>query len=213
MTEPTAPIDQAADPSRFWDGRFADSGHYYGTRPNGFLVDQAWRLPPKARVLAVADGEGRNGVWLAEQGHKVVAVDASPRGLQKASTLALQRGVSLSTICADLRDWDWPDAVYDAVAAIFFHLPSTTRQTLHRRMLAAVKPGGVAILEAFRPDQLPLTSGGPKNPDMLFTAAMLREDFADADILLCEETRAELYEGPGHRGPAELVRLVARRRP
>lgn len=210
------PPDRAAlaptpDPSTFWDQKYDDPNHLYGTRPNAFLVDQAWRLPPRAKVLAVADGEGRNGVWLAQQGHAVMAVDASPRGLQKAAKLALDRGVALSTMCADLCDWDWPESVYDAVVAIFFQLPSALRATLHRRMLTAVKPGGLVILEAFRPEQLPLASGGPKNPDMLYTPESLRDDFAAADLLLCEPAQAILDEGPGHSGPAELVRLIARR--
>jgi len=203
--------DPQADPTAFWDAKFADEAPFYGTRPNAWLVDQAWRLDPGSAVLVPGDGEGRNGVWLAQQGHKVTTVDASPRGIQKATRLAMERGVALRTICADLRSWAWPEAAFDAVAAIYLHLRPEDRARAHRGMAAALKPGGHLILEAFTPDQLPLSSGGPKNPAMLFTAAMLRADFEGTEIVELAETTAELAEGPGHSGRAHVVRLVARR--
>ncbi len=199
------------DPASFWDGKYRPKEPLYGTRPNRFLVDQAYRLVPGMRVLAVGDGEGRNGVWLAEQGMKVVSLDVSPRGLQKASLLALQRGVSLNIVCADVRDWSWPAAAYDAVVAIFLHLRPADRAAAHRRMLEALRPGGLLILEAFHADQVGYGSGGPPDPDMLYTAEALRGDLGAATFLELEETVETLDEGPGHRGPAALVRLVARR--
>lgn len=199
------------DPSAFWDQKFAVEGFLYGTRPNAFLVDRAWRLDPGSTILVPGDGEGRNGVWLARQGHRVTTVDASPRGLQKASRMALEAGVPLRTICADLRGWDWPEAACDAVVAIYLHLRPEDRPRLHAAMLAALRPGGLVILEAFTPAQISNPSGGPKNPDMLYTADMLRDDFAGAEIVELEETATSLDEGPGHRGPAAVVRLVARR--
>jgi SAM-dependent methyltransferase len=203
-------MTEIPDPTAFWDQKFAVEGFLYGTRPNAFLVDQAWRLNPKSRVLVPGDGEGRNGVWLARQGHRVTAVDASPRGLQKASRMALQAGVPLRTICADLRDWDWPEAAYDAVVAVYLHLRPEDRPRIHAGMRRALVPGGLILLEAFTPDQIPNDSGGPKNPDMLYTADMLRQDFDGAEIVELEETETVLDEGPGHSGKAAIVRLIAR---
>ena len=205
----TQPQDQA-DPSAFWDAKFEGQDYKYGTRPNAFLVDKSWRLKPGARILVPGDGEGRNGVWLAEQGHSVVTVDASPRGIQKATKLALDRGVRLNASCADLRDWAWPTGVFDVVVATFLHLTPDHRPGIHRSMLQAVVPGGLVILEAFTPDQLQYRSGGPKAPAMLYSADLLRDDFATADILELEETETELAEGPYHAGRAAVVRLVAR---
>ena len=198
-------------PSDFWDAKYDVDGYLYGEQPNAFLVDQAYRFTPGQRVLAVGDGEGRNGVWLAEQGPSVVSVDASPRALQKASRLALQRGVRLTTICADLTDWAWPERFYDGAFAIYVHFPSAHRRTIHRAVLAALKPGGHLVLEAFTPDQLGRGSGGPKSLDMLYTATALAEDFAAAEILELAETLTPLSEGNGHAGEAAVVRLVARR--
>ena len=207
----TAPPPQATDPAAFWDKKFADDGFLYGERPNAFLTEQAWRLSPRSEVLAVGDGEGRNGVWLAEQEHRVTSVDVSPRALQKALGLALRRRVQLKTQCADLRDWVWPVATFDAVVAVYLHLRPDIRPALHARMLQALKPGGHLILEAFHPHQLGKGSGGPPDIAMLFTAEMLREDFDAAEILHLEETATVLKEGRGHQGSAAVVRLVAPR--
>jgi len=204
------PETSPADPA-FWDAKYGDAAFLYGTRPNAFLTGQAWRLPPSARILMVGDGEGRNGVWLAEQGHRVVSVDFSPRALQKATRLALDRGVRLTTICADVTDWDWPEAAYDAAIAIFLHVRPEVRRPVHRCMLHAVRPGGLVLVESFAPDQLRYGTGGPKDPDMLHPADALAADFTDADILELEESVVTLGEGPGHQGPAAVTHLAARR--
>jgi SAM-dependent methyltransferase len=201
--------------SEFWDRRYAEPGYAYGTAPNAFLAGQRAWLRPGMRALAVADGEGRNGVWLAEQGLEVLAVDASAVGLEKAQALARERGVTLRTVCADLTAWDWPSEEFDLVASIFAHFPPGVRAGLHAQMLRALRPGGALILEAFAPAQLAYRSGGPSAPEMLYDAPLLRADFAvpGSEIVLLEETVTELDEGPYHRGPAAVVRLVVRRRP
>ena len=202
-------MTDSTDPA-FWDARYRVDGFLYGTRPNAFLVEQAYLLNPGMRILVVGDGEGRNGVWLAEQGLKVVSVDFSPVALQKAAKFALDRGVRLTTICADLTDWAWPVAAYDAAAAVYLHLPPASRRDVHRRLLAAVRSGGPILLEGFSPDQLAYGSGGPKSPDMLYDADMLRADFAGAAILELKETVVDLTEGAGHAGMSAVVRLAAR---
>lgn len=199
-------------PADFWDEKFAGPDLKYGDRPNAFLVDQVWRLTPGDRVLVPGDGEGRNGVWLAGQGFAVETVDASPVAVQKATALALRKGVSLRTNVADLTAFEWPQERYKAVIAIFLHLTPEIRPTIHAGMIDALAPGGLILLQGFRPEQIPLTSGGPKNEAMLYTESLLRDDFGGLDILHLESGRATLDEGPGHQGPAELVSLVARKR-
>lgn len=197
--------------TEFWDDRYDRADYVYGTEPNAFLVGQRWRLERGMRVLAVADGEGRNGVWLAQQGMKVMSVDSSPIGLRKALKLALARGVALQTTCADLRTWDWPQGAFDAVVAVFIHFGSEDRAAMHRAMLNAVRPGGLVMLEAFRPEQLGRASGGPPVRDMLVDAATLGADFAEAEILEMNDVETDLDEGPFHAGPAATVRMIARR--
>lgn len=199
----------------FWDERYAQEHFVYGEAPNAFLAEQAHRLPQGARVLLPADGEGRNGVWLAEQGHDVVTVDLSSEGPKKARALAARRGVSIRAETADLAHWDWPVAGFDAVGAFYFHLVPDLRPALHARMVEALKPGGLILLEAFRPEQIEYKrrygSGGPREVEMLMTPEMLRADFAPAEPLLLEEAVVELDEGAFHSGPAAVVRAVFRK--
>jgi hypothetical protein len=201
----------------FWDERFAGPTFKYGTEPNAFLREQAHRLPEAAAVLVPGDGEGRNGVWLAQQGHRVLSVDASEVGLTKARSLAATRGTDtasrLTTLCVDLADWAPPPASFDAVVLVFCHLDSALRRRAHPRLAQGLKPGGWLILEAFHPGQLGFDSGGPKDLDMLYTLADLRSDF---DGLLDEqlgwEGEVHLDEGPGHQGPGFVTRWMGRRR-
>lgn len=196
----------------FWESRYREAGFAYGTAPNAFLVAQQARFTPGQKVLLIGEGEGRNGVWLARQGLEVTAVDQSQTGLAKARQLAAEAGVSLQTVCADLAEWQWPVAEYDFVISIFVHFPPERRRQIHRACLAALKPGGTMILEGFTPEQLAHPSGGPPIEAMLFTEALLREDFADADIELLESLETRLAEGQYHQGPAAVVRLIAVRR-
>lgn len=194
----------------FWDSRYGEPGYAYGTEPNAFLRDQSNRLAPGSRVLVVGDGEGRNGVWLASRGHDVLSVDASAVGLAKARRLAAERGVPLQTEEADLSLWRWPVAAFDAVVSIFLHFRPDIRARMHAAMLAALKPGGLLILEAFTPDQLKYSSGGPRDREMLYTSDLLRQDMKAGEILQLEEMVTDLDEGKYHRGPAAVVRLLVR---
>jgi len=197
--------------SEFWEQRYAGEDYAYGTEPNAFLVANNKYFAPGMKALAVADGEGRNGVWLACQGLDVLSVDASANGLQKAQRLAAHRGARLRTEQVDLLAWKWPENEFDLVAAIFIHFLPEHRARMHANMLRALKPGGLLILEAFTLEQLRYKTGGPPVEEMLYTADMLRQDFAHAAILQLEETLTDLDEGPYHRGLAAVVRLVIRK--
>ena len=195
-----------------WDQRFSEPGYKYGTAPNRFLAEQEPRLPAGSRVLLPGDGEGRNSVWLAERGHQVLAVDNSQVGLDKALALASSRGVTITTLNADLAAWAPPPATCAAVVLIYVHLPSDFRAAAHRRLADALAPGGWLILESFHPRQLTYQSGGPRDVDMLSDLATIRADFAG----LLEEVQGwegevELDEGDGHRGPAFVTRYVGRK--
>jgi len=198
--------------SAFWDQRFAEPGYKYGTQPNAWLGQQAHRLAPRSRVLLPGDGEGRNGVWLAAQGHRVLAVDSSAVGLAKAQALAAERGVVIDTLCADLADWQPAPASVDAVVLVFVHLRPALRTTVHRRLAEALVPGGLLLLEAFHPRQIGRSSGGPKEPDMLVSADTLRIDWAGRlEEIEAWEGEVLLDEGPGHQGLAQVTRWLGRR--
>ncbi|MEW6423094.1 MAG: class I SAM-dependent methyltransferase [Pseudomonadota bacterium] len=195
-------------PRDFWNARFAERASAYGEAPNAFVEQEALRLPAGGRILLPGDGQGRNSVWLARQGFEVICVDWSETGLERARELAARHAVRIEPVCADLTAWTWPRGEYDGVVAIHLHLPPATRATVHRAMLDALKPGGILLLEAFDQEQINYTSGGPNRLDMLYSAEMLTEDFADGDILLLERAQVVLDEGAHHQGPAEVVRAV-----
>ncbi len=198
--------------SDFWNQKYARDDYFYGEQPNEFLRSQIFRLSPGARVLVVGDGEGRNGVWLAEQGFEVVTVDGSSVGCDKSRALAAQRKVSLTTHCVDLMTWTWPVAAFDAVVSIFLHFSPTDRQVAHVRMQEALVPGGWLIIEQFHPNQLDgYTSGGPKAPEMLTTMEDLACDFSAIDWWLLAEGKTRLEEGPGHLGLGYVSHGVGRR--
>ena len=198
--------------SEFWDQRFAEPGYKYGTQPNAWLCQQAHRLAPGSRVLLPGDGEGRNSVWLAAQGHQVLAVDSSPVGLAKGQALAQQTGVVIDTLCANLADWQPTPASVDAVALVFVHLRPALRATAHRRLAEALVPSGLLLMDAFHPRQLGRSSGGPKEPDMLVSADTLRADWAGLlDEIEAWQGEVLLDEGPGHQGLAWVTRWLGRR--
>jgi len=192
----------------FWEQRYSEKGWAYGTEPNQFLSTHSDRLKPGMKALVVGDGEGRNGVWLAQQGLEVLSVDYSAAGLRKARELAIAKGTRVHTECADLTHWQWPVAAFDVVVAVYLHFAPEVRTAMHRAMLQALKSGGVLILEAFNKNQLQYKSGGPQVAAMLFSSDELRADFSGARIELLEETVAELNEGKYHVGPGAVLRLV-----
>jgi SAM-dependent methyltransferase len=198
---------------RFWDQRYEGADYAYGEAPNAFLASLTFT--PGGRALVPGDGEGRNGVFLAERGFAVETLDLSAEGVAKARRLAAKRGVRLEARQADALTWDWPIAAYDLVALFYLHLPAPGRRLLHARTLAALKPGGRVVLEAFTPEHLKRQAegarGGPRDAALLYTADDLREDFAGAEIELLQELETDLSEGALHVGKSAVVRLIARK--
>jgi len=195
-----------------WDARFARADFLFGTTPNEFLASCGDLIRPGGRVLSVADGEGRNGTWLAQQGFAVDAFDGSAVGVAKAKRLAADRGVSVTYDVARIVEWVWPEAVYDAVAAIFVQFsPPAERQWAFGRILRALRPGGVLLLEGYALGQLAHGTGGPKIPDQLYTGDQLRAELAGFTIESLREYEAEIDEGPAHSGMSALIDVVARR--
>lgn len=194
-----------------WDERYAGGGFQFGEAPNLFLLSQAHRMRRGLRALAVGDGEGRNGVWLAEQGMEAMSVDWSGVGLAKAQALAARRGVALSTVTADVARWTWPVAGFDVIAWIFVHLPPEDRALASAGALRALAPGGLLLLEAFTPAQEGRRSGGPKDASLLWSRALVERHFAGLEVLELLEGTVALDEGPRHQGLAEVVRAVLRK--
>jgi SAM-dependent methyltransferase len=193
-----------------WDERYSTDDYLFGTEPAAFLVAHQDLLRPGARALVVADGEGRNSVFLAERGVEVVAMDASAVGVAKARKLADERGVEVDFRIADIMTWEWTPDAYDLVVAIFIQfLTPQQRPTVFDGMQRTLRPGGRLLLHGYRPEQVALGTGGPPDPAHMYTEDLLRDAFGAMHIERLESYDAVIEEGTGHRGTSALIDLVA----
>ena len=192
-----------------WNERYAGPEYVYGTEPNAFLAEHAHRL--QGPVLSLAEGEGRNAVYLASLGLDVHAVDLSDVGLAKAEALARKKGVTIRTEIADLQGFEPPGSHYGSVISISAHLPSSVRRRLYPLVERALKPGGILLLEAYSEAQLARDTGGPKDVDMLMTTEKVKAGFPSLEPLLLQELEREVREGAGHTGLASVVQFIGRK--
>lgn len=201
-----------ADGAATWNQRFATDDYVFGTDPNEFLLENAGHWPRGGRILCVADGEGRNSVWLARQGFVVDAFDISEVGVAKARRLAAAAGVSVAFSVCSCDDFAWPTQMYDGVAVIFTQFADPEmRARLFANAIGALKVGGILVLQGYGPRQLEFKTGGPPLLSHLYTTDLLREAFASTEIIELREYEAELTEGTRHRGRSALIGMVARR--
>lgn len=193
-----------------WDERYSEPGYAYGTEPNDYLVSVCDGLP-EGELLSLAEGEGRNAVYLAERGYRVTAVDSSRVGLDKASALAKDRGVSIETRVVDLTEFDPGIEQWDVVVSIFCHLPHRQRRDLYKKIVPSLKTGGVLVLEAYIPRQLELATGGPDVAERMPTLEMLRQELQGLDFEVAHEIERDVIEGKYHHGRAAVVQILARK--
>jgi cyclopropane fatty-acyl-phospholipid synthase-like methyltransferase len=199
--------------ANIWDERYSSEEYLFGTEPNAFLESQKHLLRPGMSCLAVADGEGRNGVWLAQHGLQVLSVEASPVALEKARRLAARRGVEVEFEQADLAHWHWGESRFDAVAAIFIQFAAPElREQMFAGIRQCLKPGGLLLLQGYTPRQLEYRTGGPSAAGNLYTEQLLRTAFGDMEWLHFAEHDDIINEGTGHSGMSALIDLVARKK-
>jgi SAM-dependent methyltransferase len=209
----TTPEGPFTDPAGTWNKRFAGDDYLFGTAPNEWLRQHAAVWQPGDRVLSVADGEGRNSVWLAGRGLAVDAFDIAELGVAKARRLAAAQGVSVNFAVADCDAFPWPDSAYDGVACIFVQFADPAlRDRLFKNIIKSLKPGGALVLQGYTPKQLDYRTGGPPIASHLYTETMLRAAFAELEIIELCEYEAEVAEGTGHKGHSALIGMVAKRR-
>ncbi|MBC7145048.1 MAG: class I SAM-dependent methyltransferase [Thioclava marina] len=195
-----------------WNERFAGADYVYGKAPADFVARQAWRVAPGSKLLSVAEGEGRNGTYLASLGVQVTALEGAANARRKATALAAERGVPLQIVPADLRGFDWPEAEYDAVLACFIQFADPAfRAEIFDGIAKALKPGGIALIHGFARRQPRYGTGGPGNVEQLYDLDLLRDAFPRWEVLHQADYDGELDEGEGHSGPAALVDFVARK--
>jgi cyclopropane fatty-acyl-phospholipid synthase-like methyltransferase len=201
-----------ADERERWKQRYQAPGYLFGTEPNAFLKSQAHLLRKGQTALAIADGEGRNGVFLAEQGLDVLSLDFSDVAQDKARALAKQRGVSLRLQQADMTQWVWTSETFDVVVGIFIQFAKPAdRVVMFAGIQKTLKPRGLLLLQGYGLKQLDYKTGGPSEPERLYTLALLEESFRDFSTLKIVEHDSALKEGDHHVGMSALVDLVGRK--
>ena len=199
-----------SDPANTWDKRFSGTEYVFGTEPNAFLSSHRHLFGSGKTALSVGDGEGRNSVWLAQQGLVVDAFDISPVGVAKAKQLAQGAGVAVNFNVSDCDGWNWKPTAYDYVVAIFVQFADPDmRHRLFSNIIKTLKPGGYLILQGYTPKQLEFDTGGPGELDNLYTEELLRSEFADLRIVEMNVYESDLNEGSRHRGPSALIGMVA----
>jgi SAM-dependent methyltransferase len=196
----------------FWNEKFANTEYAYGTEPNEFLAASVAMLKPGA-ALSLAEGEGRNAVWLAQQGFTVSSIEQSEKGVAKTLRLALQRGVIVMAERGELETFHIQPNSWDLIVSVYAHTPQELRRKLHRQVVAGLKPGGVFILEAYTPAQIPNNTGGPKDASLMPTAELLRSELNGLVFDHIAEVERDVVEGSLHTGTAQVVQVVAHRAP
>lgn len=197
-----------------WDDRYSADEFVYGTAPNDFLRDceLGGTIPPSSNVLCIAEGEGRNAVFLAGRGHTVLAMDSSAVGIEKVKSLASERGVAVQTEVANLADFCFGSDRYDSIVGIFCHVPPPIRARMLRDIPMSLKKGGVLVMECYTPRQLEYKTGGPPAPEMMFTKELIEEAFEGRlKLERCEEVVRNVIEGKLHTGKGAVVQVIARK--
>jgi 2-polyprenyl-3-methyl-5-hydroxy-6-metoxy-1,4-benzoquinol methylase len=196
--------------SGFWNERYAEEEYAYGALPNEFLKDQLQKLS-EGKILFVCEGEGRNAVYAAKKYWNVEAFDLSTEGKKKAMQLAEQNNVTINYQVQDANTIQYPENTFDAIALIYAHLPAAIRKSFHENVMNWLKPNGFVIMEAFNPNQLKNSSGGPKDESLLYTKELLKSDFHKLDIQQLSNHDIILNEGKYHIGKADVIRLLAKK--
>jgi SAM-dependent methyltransferase len=204
MTDVPSPKDQ-------WEQRYGADEYFYGVEPNDFLRASLHQIP-KGKVLCLADGEGRNSVFIAEEGYEVSSVDLAEAGIAKTKSLAVSRGVVVDAQVGDLALFDLGTNYWQGIVSIFAHMPQSLRRDLHARVIEALAPGGVFVLEAYTVNQIGRGTGGPQVPELLMSADILQEELVSLEVLHLEELTRAVVEGAGHSGEAAVVQFIGRKR-
>jgi 2-polyprenyl-3-methyl-5-hydroxy-6-metoxy-1,4-benzoquinol methylase len=194
-----------------WEQRYAAVTQLFGNQPSELLVAERDHLEPGCRALAIGDGEGRNGVWLAERGLRVTSIDLSKTAQRRAAQLAARRNVAVEFICSDIFEWSWPKEHFDVITCIFVHLPSAQRQRLFELIWDATRPGGLILIEAYHRKQAGQSEIGPRDPAMLIDETELQNQFAAAEILKLTPATTQIVVDGQHHGHGSVIHFTARR--
>jgi SAM-dependent methyltransferase len=194
-----------------WDKRYSEDEFAYGERPNDFLAENVGSLPPGGKVLCLADGEGRNSFFLAQKGFQVTGVDFSEVGMAKAQAKSQAAGLEIDYVVADLDQYSLGESKWDAIVSIFAHFPVPLRHKVHGHIATALKPGGVFLLEAYRPEQFEYKTGGPPDLSMMMESKLLQNEIPGLKVEYSRDVVRDIHEGKYHHGKSAVVQFIARK--
>ncbi len=194
-----------------WNNRYSEEGYAYGLIPNDFLVEQHYRIKKNGKVLCIAEGEGRNALFLARNGFQVTAVDYSEVGIRKIQERAFEENLDIETSTAHLEHFNMGSSKWDAIVSIFAHMPSSTRKLVHENIQKALVKEGILLLEAYTPAQLDFKTGGPKDSDMMMSLDSLHHELADLQPIVAQEIEREIHEGKYHYGRSSVVQYIGKK--
>lgn len=194
-----------------WNTRYSEEGMAYGNLPNDFLAAAFHMIPSKGKVLCIAEGEGRNALFLAKKGYQVTAVDFSEVGMRKLKAFGQEQGLHIETIVQDLNDFDPGNEQWDAVVSIFAHLPPDIRVKLNQKLQQGLKDGGIYLLEAYRPEQLKHNTGGPSKVEMLVNLEIIHKELKHLNPMFEQETERDIHEGKYHNGVSSVVQFIGKK--
>ncbi|MED1567808.1 class I SAM-dependent methyltransferase [Bacillus paramycoides] len=197
--------------NNFWDDRFKSDEYFYGEEPNTFIQEQAFRLVNHNKVIAFAEGEGRNAVFLTRQGHEVIAIDYSEGGLEKTKKLAVKHNVKVHTKKVDLLADSLPANEFDAAIMVFGHFHTDNQRMILNKMIHTIKPGGLIMIEVYSKQQLNYGTGGPKDIDMLYDPIDILTWCEGHEVIHFFNGEQERIEGKGHTGLAHVIQVVIRK--
>jgi SAM-dependent methyltransferase len=195
----------------FWNQRYSEEGFAYGTEANDFLKNHFHYIKPGGKILCIAEGEGRNALFLAANGYQVTAVDMSEVGIMKAQSEAQRRGLQLNTIVANLEDFDFGESTWDGIVSIFGHLPPAIRKRVHKKLVNGLTPGGLFLFEAYTPKQLALGTGGPKDISLMIDHGIIEDELSDLKAEIFQEINREIKEGKYHDGESSVMQYLGRK--
>jgi len=194
-----------------WNQRYNTDEFIYGKEPNDFLKQEVFQIP-KGDVLSLGEGEGRNSLFLAQQGYNVTALDISDIGLSKARKLAQENDVAIKTVQADLSSFEFNKEQYDGIVSIFCHLPSDVRRRVNRGIVESLKVGGVLILEGYSKEQVNFNTGGPKLEEFLLSIQEMEDELMGLEFKTLRLVEREVNEGILHTGLGSVIQIVAVKR-
>jgi SAM-dependent methyltransferase len=195
----------------FWNERYSENGFAYGIKANDFLIENYHIFNPRSRILCLAEGEGRNAIFMAKHGFDVCAVDQSEIGINKLNKWATEENIKIESVVADLNEYGLGENKWDGIISIFGHLPPILRAKVHHEIIKSLKVGGLFLCEGYTIEQLKFGTGGPKDSQLFLSKEILQEELKELKLIKLEAKERIISEGKYHQGNSAVVQFIGQK--